>query len=75
MAAHEDVDSSRGSISSHPDALPDSKETLQDQDHDREIDRGEKGSHPGPPQSVGFWDKDLRKTRHQVYKRWLLMSK
>lgn len=75
MAAHEDRDSSRGSLPRHPDALPDSKETLGDQNHDREMDGGENGKDPRPPQPVGFWDKSLRKTRLQVYKRWLVMSK
>lgn len=75
MAALEDRNSSRQSLPWFPDSLPDSQETLGDQNHDTEIDRGEIGKNPGSPQPVGFWDKSLRKTRLQVYRRWLLMSK
>lgn len=75
MAAHEDRDSSSGSSPGHSDALPNSKETLEDQSDDKGVDGGEKGKNTGPPQPVGFWDKSLRKTRLQVYGRWLVMSK
>lgn len=75
MATQEDHDSSRGSLPRHSDSLKDSEETLGDQNHDREIDGGEKGEDSGPPQPVGFWDKSLRKTRLQVYGRWSIMSK
>ncbi|MCJ1265094.1 hypothetical protein MMC22_004969 [Lobaria immixta] len=74
MAAHEDRDSSSGSSPGHSDALPNSKETLEDQSDDRGVDGGEKGNNTGPPQPVGFWDKSLRKTRLQVYGRWLVMT-
>lgn len=57
MATHEDRDSSRGSLLRHPDAVPDPKETLGDQNHGREMDGGKNGKGPGPPRPVGFWDK------------------
>ncbi|MCJ1468924.1 hypothetical protein MMC07_007554 [Pseudocyphellaria aurata] len=74
MSVHQGRDSRSSSLPRLPDALPNSTETLQGQDHDREVDGGEKGKPRGPPQPVGFWDEGLKKTRHEVWRRWLLMT-
>lgn len=75
MSAHQGRDSRGESLPRLPDGLPNSTETLRGQNYDREVDGGEEGKHPGPPQPVGFWNEGLKKTRHEVFGRWLLMSK
>ena len=65
---------SKESMSVNPRWSFDSTRTQTREESPESNHGGEKGTHPGPPPPVGFWDLRLRKTRVEICKAWLKTS-
>ena len=69
----EDAEASEGTLGSNQ-LIGDDDSKSSNRNNGAQADGGEKGDDGEPPRPVGFWHKDLAKTRMQVFGLWARTS-